>query len=237
MALSLGLEVGEGHAQVLAITVDELHAGTRVERGQRGGHEGVGRAEDGFPSDACEIERREGPAGPARAGHGRDVVPGCPRCLEALRDLSFGPAARVEYAVDELVHPGAVALIEADRESRIVGGAWAREIRGAWIGSGGHVLCATLAALGCSVWHGSRPAGSQAPRASTSQAPSARVKALRRVGRYRVLVVSALRSPSGAPSRCVDGSPANCRSPHRAGGLRRHRRGCPWRARRSAAEW
>ena len=39
--LGLALEVGERHAEVVAVAVDELHVGARADRGQRRCHERV----------------------------------------------------------------------------------------------------------------------------------------------------------------------------------------------------
>jgi hypothetical protein len=41
VARDLRLEVGERHAEIFAIAIDELHLGTRVQCGQRGRHERV----------------------------------------------------------------------------------------------------------------------------------------------------------------------------------------------------
>ena len=67
-----------------------------------------------------EVQRRHRPAGPAREGHGRDFVPRLPGRLEPAGQLGLGPAPRVEHLVDQRVQPRTIALVEADREPRVV---------------------------------------------------------------------------------------------------------------------
>jgi hypothetical protein len=88
-ALGRPLEVGEGHAEVVAVAIDELHLGPGADRGQRGSHERVGRAEDRLALDAREVQRRQGATGPARQGHGGHLVVGLPRALEAGSEISL----------------------------------------------------------------------------------------------------------------------------------------------------
>ena len=55
--LGLLLEVGERHAEVVAVAVDELHLGAGADRGERRRHERVGRAEHGLALHPGEVQR------------------------------------------------------------------------------------------------------------------------------------------------------------------------------------
>ena len=116
------LEIGEGHAQVFAVAVDERDAPAGVQHGQRGGHEGVGRHEHRLPGHARELERGEGGPGPAGEDDGAQAVPGAPRRLEAPGHVPLRPLLRSDDLVPQLVQPGAVAQVEADREGGVVEG-------------------------------------------------------------------------------------------------------------------
>jgi hypothetical protein len=116
VALGLGLEVLEGHAEVIAPAVDELDLGAGADRGQRRGHEGVGGAEHGLALDAGELERRQGAAGPAGEPEARQLVPLRPALLEGIQQRALGPLLGIEYLVPELEELGAIAMIEPDRE-------------------------------------------------------------------------------------------------------------------------
>ena len=83
--VDLRLEVGERHAEVVAVAVDERDAGARVQRGQRRGHERVRRAQHGLAAHARELERGQRGAGPAGERDRAEAVPGRPRGLEAPR--------------------------------------------------------------------------------------------------------------------------------------------------------
>ena len=119
--LGLALEVLEGHAEVVAVAVDEDRLAARVDDGERRRHEGVGRAEDLLALDAGEVERREGRAGPAAGGDRAQAVQVGPRRLEAGGQVALGPALGQHDLVPELVQPGQVAAIKADRELAVVG--------------------------------------------------------------------------------------------------------------------
>ena len=115
------LEVLERHAEVLAVAVDELHAPARLQHRQRGGHEGVGRAEDVLALDLRVAERRERAAGPAAERNGGEAVVGAPGLLEGGGEPALGPLVRVDDRIPQLVQARAVALVEPDRELREVG--------------------------------------------------------------------------------------------------------------------
>jgi hypothetical protein len=121
MDVHLALEVLERHAEVFAVAVDELDARARGDRGQRRGHEGVRRAEDGLAPDARPLEGGERRARPAVEADGIEAVPACPGRLELAGQLSFRPLVRVEDALPECVHTPTVALVEADGEARNIG--------------------------------------------------------------------------------------------------------------------
>ncbi len=114
VTLSLGDEVVERQAQILAIAVDELDPRARVDRRQRGRHEGVRGTQDRVTRDLREAERRQRAARPARQRDGRQLVPFLPQALEALGHRRLGPALGIEHLVDQRVKPGTVTLIEAD---------------------------------------------------------------------------------------------------------------------------
>ena len=111
------LEVGERHAEVVAVAVDELDVRSRSQGEERRRHERVGRAEDGLPADAGELEGGQRGAAPAREGHCVQLVPGGPRRLELRHQLPLGPALGVEHPVPQLVEPRAIAVVEANRKA------------------------------------------------------------------------------------------------------------------------
>ena len=119
--LGLALEVLEGHAEVLAVAVDELDLGAGADRRQRRRHEGVGGAEHGLALDPGELERRQGAAGPAREAEAGQAVPLRPALLEGVQLGALGPLLGVEHLGPELEKPGAVAVVEPDRELGRVG--------------------------------------------------------------------------------------------------------------------
>ena len=119
--LGLGLEVLEGHAQVLAIAVHELDARAGVDRGERRRHERIRGTQHGLPLDAGEVERRQRAARPARHRHRRDPVIELPGGLEARHHVALGPPAGVDHLVDQRVETRAIARVEADREPTKVG--------------------------------------------------------------------------------------------------------------------
>ena len=120
--LGLALEVLEGHAEVVAVAVDEDRLTARVDDGERRCHEGIGRAEDLLALDAGEVERGEGRAGPAAGGDRAQAVQVGPRRLEAGGQVALGPALGQHDLVPKLVQPGQVTAIKADRELAVVGG-------------------------------------------------------------------------------------------------------------------
>src|ERR1700753_3031417 len=85
--LRLALEVLEGHAEVIAPTVDELDLGAGADRGQRRRHEGVRRAEYRLAFDARELQRGERPTGPAGEADAGEPVPLFPSFLEGFQLL------------------------------------------------------------------------------------------------------------------------------------------------------
>ena len=84
--LRLLLEIAEGHAQVLTVAIDELHARPRADRRQRRRHERIRRAQHGLPPDAREMQARRARLRPSSrpATAGTPVV-GLPRRFEARR--------------------------------------------------------------------------------------------------------------------------------------------------------
>ncbi len=93
VALGLLLEVLEGHAEVLAIAVDELHPRARVQRGERRGGERVGRAQHGAAPDLRELERRQRatrPSATPRWPAVRSMPPRPPRTRPPARPRSSG---------------------------------------------------------------------------------------------------------------------------------------------------
>src|SRR5437763_7794534 len=83
---------------------------------QRCRHERVRRAEHGLAANARVFESRERGAGPVPESDRRPGVPGRPRRLELLGQLTFGPTFRVQRLIPELVQPDPVAMVEADGE-------------------------------------------------------------------------------------------------------------------------
>ena len=120
--VDLALEVFEGHAEVVAVAVDELHACARGDRCQGRCHEAVRGAEHGLPANACPLEGCERGARPAVERHPVAAVPARPRRFELPRQLAFRPLVRVEDPLPERVHPRPVALVEPDGKPREVGG-------------------------------------------------------------------------------------------------------------------
>ena len=135
------LEVGERHAQVVAVAVDELDLRARADRGQRRGHEGVGRAQHRLALDSGEVQRGQRAAGPAAQGHRRRLVVGLPRRLEAGVEIGLGPAVGVQDLVDQRMQARPIAVVEPDGK--------AREVRGILMrsgsGSSGHGVSAPCA--------------------------------------------------------------------------------------------
>ena len=117
-SLGLALEVLERHAEVLAVAVDEDGRAAGLEHRERRRHEGVGGAEDLLAATPQNSSAASAPPRPARGRDGRHAVVLGPGGLELPVELALGPAAGVEDAVPQLVQPGAVALVEADRELR-----------------------------------------------------------------------------------------------------------------------
>ena len=113
---ALALEVLERHAEVLAVAVDELDLGAGADRRQRRRHEGVGGAEHGLAADPGELERGQGAAGPAREAEARQPVPLGPALLEGVQLRPLRPLLGVEHLGPELEQPGAVTVVEPDRE-------------------------------------------------------------------------------------------------------------------------
>src|ERR1700712_4094737 len=94
--LGLALEVLEGHAEIVFAAVDELDLGAGPDRGQRGRHEGVRRAEHGLALDAGELERRQRAARPAREAERGKLVPLRPGLLEGFELLALRPLLGIE---------------------------------------------------------------------------------------------------------------------------------------------
>ena len=117
----LPLEIFERHAEVVAVAVDEFHVRPRVDRRKRRRHEGIRRTEDRLASDARPLERRERRARPAVERHGLETVPRRPLPLELRGELTLRPALGIEHAIPELMEQRAVAMVEADRETRELG--------------------------------------------------------------------------------------------------------------------
>ena len=110
------LEVVEGHAEVLAIAVDELDLGPRPEGRQRCRHEGVRRAENGLAADAGELERRQRPSCPAREPEALQPVPLSPASLEGVELLALRPLLGVEHLGPEIEETATIAVVEPDCE-------------------------------------------------------------------------------------------------------------------------
>ncbi len=110
------LEVLERHAEVVAVAVDELDAAAGGLDGERGGHEGVRRAEHRPAAHLEVLECGECGAHPAPRRYGRQSVPRAPCLLELTRDWPFGPLLGVEGGVPQGMQPHAVAVVEADGE-------------------------------------------------------------------------------------------------------------------------
>ena len=119
--LGLALEVLEGHAEIIAAAVDELHVGAGADRGQRARHEGVRRAEDRLALDARELERGERAARPAREADRFEAVPFRPGLLEGGQLLALRPLLGIEDLGPQLEEAGTVAVVETDRELGHVG--------------------------------------------------------------------------------------------------------------------
>src|ERR1700742_4612100 len=119
--LRLALEVLEGHAEVVAPTVDKLDLGAGADRGERRRHEGVRRAEHRLAFDARELQCGERPAGPTGEADAGELVPLFPAFLEGLQLLPLGPLLGVEHLGPELEEAGTISMIEADREFGHVG--------------------------------------------------------------------------------------------------------------------
>ena len=99
--------------------------GAEVQRGERRGHERVGRAQhDVAGADPGVVERGERRARPAPDRDRADAVALRPRRLEPPGDRALRPLLGVEDLVPQRVQARAVALIEADREAAGVGGPW-----------------------------------------------------------------------------------------------------------------
>ena len=177
--LSLGLEVGERHAQVLAVAVHELDLGPGPKRRQRRGHERVGRAQNGLALDAGEVQRGQCPTGPAGQGHGRQLVPLGPGRLQARDHRGLRPALRIQHLVDQRVQAGAIAVVEADREPREI---WDCPYRRR--GSGGHECRRRAgAASGAPLRRPRRDPRAPLAMLSVAVRPG---KPVRQAGRYRV---------------------------------------------------
>src|SRR3954454_8349152 len=123
-AVPLGFEpeVLERHAEVLAVAVDEYGLAAGMDDRERSRHEGVGGAEHLLSTDAGEVEGGQGRAGPAACRHRSERVKRGPGILEALGHLTLGPALGQDDLVPELMEPGQVSAIEADRELVVVAG-------------------------------------------------------------------------------------------------------------------
>ena len=119
VARDLRLEVGERHAEVVAVAVDERRprapacsAASGVAMNVFDGHSTVS------PAHAGEVERGERGARPARRTRprrGRSTPPTRPRTRCGQRALR--PALGVDDLVPQRVQPRAVARVEADREA------------------------------------------------------------------------------------------------------------------------
>src|SRR5262249_18359451 len=116
--VDFALEILEGHAEVVAVAVDELDVRPGVDGRQGRGHEGVRRAEDGLPADLRPFERGQRRAGPPVEGDRLDPVPAGPGFLELDGERSLAPPLGVEDAIPELVQAAAVAGVEPDGETR-----------------------------------------------------------------------------------------------------------------------
>jgi hypothetical protein len=114
MRLSLRFEVGERHAEVLAVAIHELDPPPGVQDRQGRRHERVRGTQHDLVPDARELERREGATRPAPEGDGGDPVPFRPGSLEALHHRALGPPAGVDHVVPQLVDARAVASVETD---------------------------------------------------------------------------------------------------------------------------
>ncbi len=112
----LALEVGERHAEVVAVAVDELDPRARLEDGERRRHERVRGAEDGLAAQLEELERGERRSRPGRGRNRRQPVPGRPGLLECLDESAVGPLVVVEDSVPEGVEALPVSVVEADGE-------------------------------------------------------------------------------------------------------------------------
>ena len=116
-SLGLGLEVLEGHAEVVAIAVDELDLGAGLDRGQRRRHEGVGGAEHGLAPHAGELERRQGAARPTAQSETGQAVPLRPAL--ARRRRASAPSdhcSESSTSFPQLEEARTVAVVEPDRE-------------------------------------------------------------------------------------------------------------------------
>ena len=119
--LSLRLKVVEGHAEVVAVAIDELDRGAGVDRRQRGRHEGVGGTEHGLATHAGELQRCQRAAGPAREAEARQPVPLRPALLEGVQHPTLRPLLGIKDIGPQLEQAGAVAMVEPDRELGRVG--------------------------------------------------------------------------------------------------------------------
>ena len=199
MALGLRLEVGERHAEVLAVAVDEHDLALGSLDGERRCHERVGGAEDRLSGHPGVVERGERPTGPARERDRRGLVPGRPRRLEPACHLSIRPSLGVDDLVPQLVQPRAVSKVEADGELREAGGSIQHPCDATSESSGArgqktHDAAWRTRSRRQRSW-GRRPGYSPTPIASTGRERSAR-----RVGSARASSASSAETPRIAAS-------------------------------------
>ena len=108
--------IGEGHAQVVPVAVDECDASSGRLDCERGSHERVRRAEHGPPPYLEVAQRGQRCARPAGGGDGREPVPLAPGGFERVGERSARPLLPLEDPVPECVQPLTVAVIEPDCE-------------------------------------------------------------------------------------------------------------------------
>src|SRR3989442_864274 len=87
----LALQVVEGHAQVIAVAIDENRSPTCTPNRKWNGHEGIRRTENGLTIHRGEVQSCKRTARPTGECNGTETAPVAPGILEALRQLAFGP--------------------------------------------------------------------------------------------------------------------------------------------------
>ena len=68
------------------------------------------------PFTPANSQRRQRAAGPAREAEAGQPVPARPALLEGLQHAALGPLLGVEHLGPELEEPGAITMVEPDRE-------------------------------------------------------------------------------------------------------------------------